>query len=301
MAAGLERASRTLFVVGTPIGNLEDITLRALRVLRDVSIIAAEDTRHTRILLKHHNISTPVMSYRDQNMEVATPVLIERLTSSSVALVADAGMPVISDPGAHLIARVIEAKIRIEVVPGPSAFLTALVGSGLPAASFTFVGFLSRRRGDRLRQLRTLAGRPETLVFYEAPHRVQRTLADLLEVFGDRHAAVCRELTKVHEETLRGQLIDLASQFAERQPRGEFTLVVRGAPALVTDQAAVDREIDAWLREALAAGADMRITIDEIAAATSVSRRTIYARWHALRENHRPPRRSDASAAYGIM
>src|SRR5438067_6540892 len=216
----------TLYVVSTPIGNLEDISLRALRVLREVSLLAAEDTRRTRALLTHYGITTPLVSYREQNKSASTPLVLRRLAAASVALVSDAGMPAISDPGAELIARVSALGGRVDVVPGPSAALTALVASGLPTTPFTFVGFLSRQRGDRRRQLEDLATRPETLVLYEAPHRLRETLSDLRASLGDRPAAVCRELTKLHEEVLRAPLSVLAGRFDAVQPRGEFTLVV---------------------------------------------------------------------------
>lgn len=274
----------TLFAVGTPIGNLEDVTLRALRVLRDVSLIAAEDTRRTRMLLAHYGIATPLISYREQNRATATAAILQRLRDGSVALVSDAGMPAISDPGAELVAAVLAQGGRVEVVPGASAVITALVGSGLPAAPFTFAGFLSRQRGDRRRYLETLAPRPDTLVFYEAPHRLRETLRDLLETFGDREAAVCRELTKRHEETRRGTLSALAEHFDRIAPRGEITLVVRGRSA--AEQAAAapsDADIDARLAQAMREGADMRLVVAELAAAAGRPRRAIYARWQVAK------------------
>lgn len=279
----------TLYVVGTPIGNLEDITLRALRVLREVALVAAEDTRRTRALLAHFDIPTPLLSYREQNRAASTPVILERLRSASVALVCDAGMPAISDPGADLIARVLAEGGRVEVVPGPSAVLMALIASGLPAAPFSFVGFLSRQRGDRLRQLQALSARTDTLVFFEAPHRLLVTLTELAEVFGDRPAAVCRELTKLHEETLRGSLAQMRDHFAAVAPRGEFTLVVQGARDMAASaSAAVD--VEARLRAAMAAGEEMRAVLAELARLSGRPRRELYALWQSLRRDaERPP------------
>lgn len=271
----------TLYVVATPIGNLEDVTLRAIRVLREVKLVAAEDTRRTRALLTHLGISATLISYREQNRQVAAERVLMHLAHADAALVSDAGMPAISDPGADLVARAIAAGYRVEVVPGPSAVLTALVGSGLPPAPFTFVGFLSRQRGDRQRYLATLAARPETLVFYEAPHRLRETLRDLMAALGDRDIAVCRELTKKHEETLRGPLNVVSAHFETVAPRGEFTLVVRGASPSAGPATPLD--IDARLRLAMERGDDMRRAVADLAAANGQPRRAVYARWQALR------------------
>jgi len=277
----------TLYVVATPIGNLEDITLRALRVLRAVSVVAAEDARRTRSLLTRHGIPARLISYREANRTAATAAILETLRTGTVALVSDAGTPLISDPGAELVRRVVAEGGRVEALPGANAALTALVVSGLPPAPFTFVGFLSRQRGDRRVQLAALADRPDTLVFYEAPHRLQETLLALQDALGDRKAAVCRELTKVHEEVRRGTLGELREHFAATAPRGEFTLVVAGAGA---DSGAAhrgtgttDADIEARLRAAMESGEDMRLAVAALAAETGQPRRTIYARWQTLR------------------
>jgi 16S rRNA (cytidine1402-2'-O)-methyltransferase len=284
MAAGLEAPLGTLYVVGTPIGNLDDMSLRALRVLREVSLVAAEDTRRTRALLTHYGLATPLVSYREQNRAAATPLVLGRLATASVALVSDAGMPAISDPGSELIARVSALGGRVEVVPGPSALLMALVASGLPTTPFTFVGFLSRQRGARRRQLDDLATRPETLVLYEAPHRLRETLSDLRALLGDRPAAVCRELTKLHEEVLRAPLSALVDHFHSVEPRGEFTLVVSGCgPQAARRPGLTDDEVDARLSAALHGGEDMRAVVADLARATGRPRREIYARWQELR------------------
>lgn len=221
----------TLYIVPTPIGNLEDITLRALRVLREAGFIAAEDTRHTRKLLTHHSIHPPrLFSYREQNAHAAGPMIAGLLEQGVTgALVSDAGMPGISDPGQELVAYLVERGAAMTVLPGPTAFTAALVGSGLSTRSFTFAGFPAREERARRAELAELAGRPDTLVFYEAPHRIEATLRGLLEACGPRAAVVARELSKVHEMYHRGTLEELVMQFAQTAPRGEVVIVVAGA------------------------------------------------------------------------
>ena len=218
-----------LHVVGTPIGNLEDVTLRALRVLREVQLIAAEDTRTTRKLLNAYQIATPLTSFHDFTGPGKAQRLVERLHTIDIALVSEAGMPGISDPGFPLIRAAIAAGVEVVPVPGPSAVLAALVASGLPMHAFHFLGFLHRKAGPRRRQLEQVASEPNTLVLFEAPHRLLASLQALEEVLGDRPAAVARELTKVHEEFVRGRLSELRAHFASHPPRGELTLVVAGA------------------------------------------------------------------------
>jgi len=218
----------TLYLVATPIGNLEDITLRAIRVLREAAVVAAEDTRHTGQLLAHLGIHTPTTSFYEQNELERIPRLISRLTAGeSVALVSDAGTPGISDPGYRLVRAAIEAGIPVEAVPGASAVLTALVTSGLPTNAFAFLGFAPPRAQARERWLASLATRQETVVFFEAPHRVRETLEAAARILGDRTAMVGRELTKLHEEKIRGRLTEILGQLTET--RGEFTIVL--APA----------------------------------------------------------------------
>jgi len=273
-----------LYVVATPIGNREDITLRALRVLREVSVVAAEDVRHTRMLLTHFGISTRLLSYREANKAVAIASVLTELERGAVALVSDAGMPAISDPGVDLVVAVLDAGRRVEVVPGANAALTALVSSGLPPTPFTFVGFLSRQRGDRLRALASLAIRSDTLVFYEAPHRLLQTLKDMRDTCGDRPAAACRELTKRYEEVRRGTLSTLYAHFVETAPRGEFCLVVGGA-LTQTPLAVDDATLDRWLREGMQADVDMRELVSTLAHDHNLQRRVVYARWQALRRD----------------
>ena len=226
----------TLYVVATPIGNLEDVTLRALRVLREVALIAAEDTRRTARLLQHYSISTRTTSLHEHNERSKTPSLIARLLAGdSVALVSDAGTPLISDPGNHLVAQAHQAGINVEPIPGPNAAVAALSASGLSHGEFVFAGFPPSRSTDRKRWLERLATETRALVFYEAPHRIRPTLEDMLQVFGDRVAALGRELTKTHENlVVRPISQHLASPLEER---GEFTIVVDRA-AMVEPPAA---------------------------------------------------------------
>jgi 16S rRNA (cytidine1402-2'-O)-methyltransferase len=217
-----------LYVVATPIGNLEDITFRALRVLREVAIIAAEDTRRTARLLQHYSISTPTTSLHEHNERTRTPELVGRLQrGESVAVVSDAGTPLISDPGAMLVAAAHDAGIRVEPIPGPSAALAAVSASGLPADQILIVGFPPHRSNDRKRWLSKLKDEPRLLVFFEAPHRIIASLTDLVDIFGDRVCAVGRELTKAHEELVVRPISQHLQSLIE--PRGEFTIVV--APA----------------------------------------------------------------------
>jgi len=215
----------TLFVVATPIGNLEDITVRALRVLREVTVIAAEDTRRTAHLLARHAITTPTMSLHEHNESAKSPSLVARLQRGDhIALVSDAGTPTVSDPGGRLIRAAIDAGIRVEPIPGPSAVLAALAASGLPTDSFTFLGFPPTRAKDRnswFTRLRAIGG---TVVFFEAPHRIRETLGELSRTAGDCYVVVARELTKTHEELVRGPISSVIN--ALKADRGEFTVVV---------------------------------------------------------------------------
>jgi len=215
-----------LYVVATPIGNLEDISLRALRVLREVKLIAAEDTRKTRRLLNAYNIETPLTSYHEHSKRAKLDYLLGYLEKEDLALVSEAGMPGLSDPGYDLIVAAVERGISVVSVPGPSAVITALVVSGLPTDQFVFVGFLPRRKGQRQRLLSSISDEARTIVAFEAPHRVREALTDIEEILGDRRVSVCRELTKVHEEVFRGRMSQARKHFAE--PRGEFSLVIEG-------------------------------------------------------------------------
>ena len=218
-----------LYIVSTPIGNLEDITLRALRTLKEVDLIAAEDTRHTRRLLSHYEIGTPTTSYFEGNQIQKGERLVARLKAGeSIALVSDAGTPTISDPGYRLLVQCIEADIPIIPIPGPSASITAASIAGLPLHNFVFEGFLSPKSGRRKRQLTELREEKRTLIFYESPHRVIVFLQDVLAIFGDRRISVARELTKKFEEVFRGKVTGAIQKFQKTSPRGEFTIVIEG-------------------------------------------------------------------------
>ncbi len=222
----------SLYVVGTPIGNLEDITLRALRVMREVNLIACEDTRQTQKLLNHYEITTPTISYHDHNEMTRAPELIVRMEDGeSIALVTDAGMPGISDPGYRLIALAIRHHIPVVPIPGASAFLSALVASGLPGETFRFGGFLPSKAGQRRKSLEAILESPRTQIFYEAPHRILETLKDIVDVLGpSRHIVVAREVTKLHEEFMRGTAAHvLAEAESRRELKGEITLLIAHA------------------------------------------------------------------------
>lgn len=265
-----------LYVVATPIGNLADVTLRALRVLGDVDVIAAEDTRTARKLLTHHGVRTPLVSYHAHNEAQRTEELLERLRSSErVAIISEAGTPSISDPGHRLVRAAIEARVRVESVPGASAVLAALVVSGLPTDAFVFEGFLPRRGKDRRERLETLSGEPRTLVFFESPHRIDACLADLADVLGDREAALCRELTKMHEEVRRGTLPELVEGLSRDPVKGEIVLVVAGAAeAAAPDLAAAIEEV----LERIEGGESMRDATSAVASDRGVPRRALYDR-----------------------
>ena len=225
-----EKKTGTLYIVSTPIGNLEDITLRALNILRDVQIIAAEDTRHTQKILQRYNISTAQTSYHDHNKEEKAEILISRLKEGrDIALVSDAGTPGISDPGYYLINRAIEEGIKVTPVPGPTASIAALSISGLPTDAFVFEGFLPAKRMARQKKLRELSTERRTLILFEAPHRLASTLRDIAEVLGDRKIVLTRELTKIFEEVIRGRVSEVIAKIEGRSLKGEMTLLLEGA------------------------------------------------------------------------
>lgn len=216
-----------LYLVGTPIGNLEDITLRALRILKEVDQIACEDTRHTQKLLAHYDIHKPLVSYHEHNeVKRASELAAAMQQGAKIALVSDAGMPLVSDPGHGLVGLCLEKDIPVVPIPGPSAVLAALSGSGMPTEEFLFVGFLPARSGERRRAFERLRIEERTIILYEAPHRVAECVADALEVLGDRPACLAREVTKLHEEFLRGKLSEILASLKERPVRGEITLIL---------------------------------------------------------------------------
>jgi len=271
----------TLYLVATPIGNLEDVSARALEVLEAAELVLAEDTRRTRVLLDRHGVPTkPVSLHAHNEAGRVSQVLAVLDGGGDVALVSDAGTPLISDPGDRLVAAVLEAGHGVVPIPGASAVLAALAASGLPAVPFTFVGFLPRRSGECDRALASLRDRPDTLIFFESPRRIGKTLARLKESFGERRACVARELTKLHEEFARGSLGALAEQFSAGT-RGECTLVVEGA----SETAAVlsGSELDAAIRAQIAEGQSSREISDQLARSSGVPKREIYARVVALK------------------
>jgi 16S rRNA (cytidine1402-2'-O)-methyltransferase len=257
-----------LIVVPTPIGNLEDITLRALSALRDADVIACEDTRRTRVLLDRFGVSAPLVSYHEHNEPARARELVRRMGDGEVvALVSDAGMPLVSDPGFVLMREAVAAGIGIEVLPGPSAVLTALVASGLPSAQWRFVGFLPRKASE----LRAVLAAPETIVAFESPRRLAAALA---AVDPAREVAVCRELTKVHEEVVRGSAGELAARYASDPPRGEIVVVL--GPLNDGDKGVPDEAVAA-LRELVEAGAKPRVAARVVASLTGASANALYA------------------------
>ena len=269
----------TLYVVATPIGNLEDISLRAMRVLKEVDLIAAEDTRKTRKLLSAYDIHTPLESYHRHSGPGKREQLVAQLRERNIALVSDAGMPGISDPGQDLISAAIASGISVVPVPGPSALVTALVVSGLPAEHFLYLGFLPRVRSDRRRLLASVARLPYSLVAFEAPHRLEAALADLQESLGDRPAAAARELTKLHEEVARGRISELRALFKERVPRGEFTLVVGPAEPQLEDESVRAPDLADLARQARAEGLRGKDAVRKLMDEAGASRRDAYQAW----------------------
>jgi 16S rRNA (cytidine1402-2'-O)-methyltransferase len=264
-----------LYLVATPIGNLEDITFRAVRALKEADLIACEDTRQTRKLLDHYGIHKPAISYHEHNETERAAELAERLCAGAVvALVSDAGMPLVSDPGYRLVRAAIDAGVPVQTVPGPSAALTALAASGLPADAFHFAGFLPRKTGQRAKALEALAYEQATLIFYEAPHRILDTLQAVEETLGPRRVVVAREMTKVHEEFLRGTAAEVRAQLAERPSiKGEITLLVGKAASPPQDDAPLDEAVEALER----GGVSRMDAIKSVARQRGLSKREVYA------------------------
>lgn len=261
--SGAETPRGCLYLVATPIGNLEDISLRALRVLKEVDLIACEDTRQTLKLLAHFEIRKPLESYHEHNEMTRSAELVLRIEEGArVALVSDAGTPVISDPGHHLVALCLRHHLPVIPIPGPSAIVAALAASGMPSEEFTFIGFLPARPAERRRRLQQLSPEPRTLVLYEAPHRLLAALDDAMEILGNRRAAIARELTKVHEEFLHGRMEELIAAFKKRPPRGEITLLI--AP----EEAAADRTTSS-----VSAAGSLAERVAEIVGAQSLDRK----------------------------
>ena len=280
-----------LYLVATPIGNLEDITARALRILREADLIAAEDTRVTRKLLAHFDIHTPLTSYHAHTSEGKSDLLVEKLKSGqTIALVSDAGTPAISDPGADLVAAAISEGIRVEPIPGASAVIAALIASGLPTGRFVFEGFLPRTKPDRRERLLAASRETRTVIFYEAPPRIREILADLLKVCApDRRLVAAREVTKKFEEFVRGTLTEVQAHFAIHDPRGEFVLILEGAGESTTTAEPDDSpDTETLLREALERGVSARDAARDIAKQTGEPRNIVYAKAMRMREGLAP-------------
>lgn len=279
-------ATGQLILVATPIGNLEDITLRALRLLREADVIACEDTRHSRKLLEHYGISRPTISYYEQNEVSRTAELLEMLgQGKKIALISDAGTPGLSDPGYRLVRAAVEQGVEVTMAPGPAAAIAALVISGLPTDAFSFGGFLPPRSGARRRLLEQWKDRRETLVFYEAPHRVVESLADMEDVLGSGRAVVAaRELTKLHEEAVRGTIGAVRGHFEQNPPRGEFVLVVQGITEAAGGVEESGRDLGARMRELLAIpGMDEKKALKQLAREWGIGRSELYRHWQRIR------------------
>ena len=277
--------SGTLYLCATPIGNLADMTFRAVDTLKKVSLIAAEDTRHTRKLLSHFDIHVPITSYHEHNKRSKGPELIAKLQDGQdIALVSDAGLPGISDPGEDLVQLALAEAITVTPIPGSNAALTALVASGLPTGKFLFCGFLPKASAERRNQIATLQSVSQTLVFYEAPHHVMRTIEDLQKGLGDRKAVAARELTKIHEEFIRGTLSELTAHFSVNRPRGEFTLLVAGGDMKQNDAETVstgnaeasDADILQAVGKLMDMGKNKKDAIKMTASQLGLSRRRVY-------------------------
>ncbi|HLO24831.1 MAG TPA: 16S rRNA (cytidine(1402)-2'-O)-methyltransferase [Geobacteraceae bacterium] len=267
--------SGTLYIVATPIGNLEDMTFRAVRVLREVDLIAAEDTRHSRKLLSHFGISRPLTSYFDHNKELKGGYILDRLREGlSVALISDAGTPCISDPGYQLVRDAISGGVPVVPIPGPSAAIAALSASGLPTASFVFEGFLPNRQGKRREKLAALKDESRLLVFYESPNRLLATLADLEDILGDREAVVAREMTKIYEEFARGTLSRIAAKFAGEKVRGEVVVLV--APAAAPEKKDIAAMPGLLLHYLSSGEYTLKDAVQRVAGETGVPRSEVY-------------------------
>lgn len=271
-----------LYLVATPIGNLEDITLRALRILKEVALIAAEDTRTARHLLSHFEIATPVTSYFEHNKLKKIENILAALERGDVAVISEAGMPGLSDPGYELVRAALERGVRVVPVPGPSALTTALVASGLPTDQFVYLGFLPRQKSARRKLLRSVAEEPRTLIAYEAPHRIRDALDDIAETMGDRSISIARELTKLYEEFFRGRVNEAREHFQAHAPRGEFTLVIAGKSGELEvqdsdgDSTWDDARVLAAVRDLLATGLARTEAVKRVAKASGRDRREVY-------------------------
>jgi 16S rRNA (cytidine1402-2'-O)-methyltransferase len=267
-----------LFIVGTPIGNLQDITLRAIETLRSVDLIACEDTRHSKILLDKYSIKKPTTSYHKFNIKTKTRSIISRLKQGkNIALVSDAGMPGISDPGQELIKAAIDEEIRVEVIPGPSAAISALSISGLRTDKFCFEGFLPSKKSERIKALNQLSGETRTIIFYETPHRLVQTLNDIKQYLGDRNICVAREITKKFEEVSRGKVSEMIRKFTESKPRGEFVIIIEGIKGLKAKKGRKgNEEYIKLIKDMIRAGLSRNDAVKIIAKRLNVPKNELY-------------------------
>ncbi|QOY37447.1 16S rRNA (cytidine(1402)-2'-O)-methyltransferase [Anaerobacillus isosaccharinicus] len=273
-----------LYLVPTPIGNLEDITYRALKILKEVDLIAAEDTRQTKKLCNHFEISTKLVSYHDHNKQSSGFKLLEEIKAGKkIALVSDAGMPAISDPGYELVVSCIEEKIAVIPLPGANAALPALIASGLPTDHFYFYGFLHRQKKDKKKQLETLNNIKCPIIFYESPHRIKETLQNILEQLGDRKISVCRELTKKFEEFIRGNVSELISYYENVDPRGEYCLILEGTSEETIDSNSLwwqDLSIEQHIEHYIAIQLSSKEAIKQVAKDRNIQKREVYQVYH---------------------
>ena len=270
---------QTLYIVATPIGNKGDITLRAMKTMNDVGLIAAEDTRRTARLLSMCGITKPMISYNEQTKRSKLPYLLKQLETMDIALVSDAGMPGMSDPGYELIKVAIENGVEVMPVPGPSAIITAVVVSGLPTHEFTYLGYLPRLKAQRVKFLERVADEPRTMVVFETPHRLKAALKDILAVLGDRRIAVCREMTKLYEEVYRGNVSGAITYFDEI--RGEFTLVIEGK---TKGEAQSTSSVEEELLRLRSEGVSAKDAVAQMAKASGLSKKAVYQMWLGLKK-----------------
>lgn len=274
----LKKEKGTLYLVATPIGNLDDMTFRAVKILQEVDLIAAEDTRHTRKLLAHFDIHVSLTSYHEHNKLLKGPELLEKLLDGiSIAVVSDAGLPGIADPGSHIVELAIENSVKVVPVPGANAALTALIASGLDTVRFSFIGFLPKKKNNRQELLQRLKNNTETLIFYETPHRLKKILKELEQGLGEnRQIAVCRELTKKFEQFIRGSIKEMNEYFAQNEPRGEFVLIIEGNNEAGFIEETVETAPVAYVKQLMQDNISKKDAIKKAAKDLSMSRREIY-------------------------
>ncbi|MBN1535859.1 MAG: 16S rRNA (cytidine(1402)-2'-O)-methyltransferase [Anaerolineales bacterium] len=282
----------TLFLVATPIGNLEDISSRALNTLKQVRLIACEDTRRSRKMLSHFQINTPVTSYYEHNKYTKLNYILEQLALGDIALISDAGTPAVNDPGYELVVSALRYGHTVSPIPGPSAPIAALAASGLPTDAFLYLGYLPRKTNERRQRLSQMAEYPFTLIFLEVPHRILACLRDMSEILGNRKIAIARELTKIHEEIIRGDTDTVLAHFKAHEPRGEFTLVVEASPQPQNRWS--ENDLNVWIKEALARGLSAKQIAKAASEISGWPRRQIYSVIQRWRDEERTESTHDA-------